>query len=436
MTQKNQIDLTTKTNSNLYSPDQRDDEIHLIDLIYPIYKRRRFLILFCFIIIAATMIITILSSKTYEAAAVLLPEPKESDSGVGGELKAAFLQQFGIAGIGGSSPATADVFEAVLKSRNLAFEALNRYNYFYIMGINKKYQEKITGAFATAIEVTKDRDKPTLLIKMQSHDPRMAADLVNTYIVELDRYNRTNAVTSAQRLRQYIEERLKAVNKELVDAQKELREFQEKNRAVSIDKQTEATLVVLAEMEAQRLALEVQKAAKERFYKGPHIEIEQLEAQINALQKNIDRLTYSQEPQVPVESEKGIVEFYIPLKRIPVLNFEESRLLLNVKTKTGVITMLTTQLEQAKLDETKDMPTINVLDWAKPPERPINPRLKLNVLLGFIVSIFLGVFIIFLLEFIHRMGQDPEASPKWQEMKKGFKLFKKSKPSKSRTSND
>ena len=173
------------------------------------------------------------------------------------------------------------------------------------------------------------------------------------------------------------------------------------------------------------------KAAKEKFYKGTHIEIEILNAQIEALQKNIDRLTYSEESKIPVERKKGEVEFYIPLKRIPGLNFDESRLLLQVKAKTGVVTMLITQLEQAKLDEAKDMPTINVLDWAEPPEKPIKPRIKLNLILSLLVSLFIGMLLIYFLEFINRMDQDPEISPKWQEMKQGliksFFFFKKSK---------
>lgn len=406
--------------------DQTDDEINLIDLIYPIYKRRKFLILFCLIFSAFVIFITFTSEKTFEASATIMPESKETGS-AGSELKAAFLSQFGIAGIGDSSSASSVIFEAVLKSRKLALEVLYQYNYFQIMGIPKKNHERVAELIAKKVTISQDKTMPTLALKIQSSDPRMATDLVNSYILALDRYNRSNAITSAQRLRQYIEERLIAVNKELVEAQEEMRSFQEKNRAVSIDKQTEATLEVLAEMEAQRLTLEVEKAAKEKFYKGPHIAIEQLDAQINALQNNINRLTYSQYSHVPVENEKGKIEFYIPLKSIPTLNFDESRLLLKVRTKIGVVSMLTTQLEQAKLDETKDMPSINVLDLAKLPEIPIKPNLKLNVLLGFIVSFFLGIFIIFLMEFFHRMAQDPNASPRWKEMTNSFKLFRRSK---------
>ena len=399
--------------------DYDEDEIRLIDLIYPIYKHRRFLILFCFVVVVAVAVISFTMSKTYEATGVILPEPKET--GVGGELKAAFLEQFGVAGITSSAATPAEVFEAILKSQELARQVLYRYNYFRNKGVIRDKEDEAVKSFVESIKVKKSRNEPTLSVSVQASSPVFAADIANTYIIELDKYNRENTLTSTKRLRKYIERRLEAAETELDEAQQDLREFQEEHKAISISKQAEATLNVLSEMEAQRVALEVEKAAKEKFYTGPHIEIEQLKAKMEALQKNIDRLTYSKEEKVPVEREEGKVEFYIPLTRIPALNFDESKLLLKVKAKTGVVSMLTTQLEQARLEEAKDMPTIHALDWARPPEKPVKPKLKLNVILGFVVSLFLGIFLVFFLEFMERMDQDPETSSKWREIKTGLR---------------
>jgi len=416
MDQNNHPNSSHETPSSLSNREKIDDEINLIDLIYPIYKRRKFLIMFCFLVVVIVGIVTNRWPKTYEATVVILPESKNEGAGLGSELQAAFLGKFGLSGFGETS---ASPIPLLLESKELDKIIRDRYN-FHLIGAGKD--------FSVMDSEGKEENNS---IAIQANDPVMAADIANTYVLELDRFNRTNTITSAQRLRKYIEKRLEDINRELEQAQEELQKFQEENKAISINKQTEATLEVLSEMEAQRILLEVEKAAKEKFYKGPHIEIEQLKAQMEALQKNIDRLTYSRETKIPVEREEGKVEFYIPLKLIPALNFDESRLLLQVKAKTGVITMLITQLEQAKLDEAKDMPTINVLDWAEPPKKPVKPRLKLNLILSLVVSFFLGIFLIFFLEFIHKMEQDPETAPIWQEMKKGFInpifFFKKSK---------
>jgi tyrosine-protein kinase Etk/Wzc len=404
----------------LYQQEPMDDEINLIDLLYPIYKRRRFLTLFCFGIALTIGTISLFLPKTYEATAVIFPQTSESSTGLRESLASTYLQQLGVSGLLSSSSTPAAVFQAVLKSNELALDVLNRYDYFSIMGI-KKGNENITAkAFAGQVDVVSSTEDNTITVSIQSPDPVFAADMANSYVKALDRYNQANTFTSARYLREYIEKRLESADKELDIAQKKLRVFQEKNRAISISDQAKKTLEILGELEAQRVSIEVQKAAKEKFYKGPHIEIEQLEAQMDALQKNIDRLTYSEDKSVPIEIEKGRVEFYIPLSRIPALNFDESKLLLKVKVKTGVVTTLTTQLEQARLEEAKDIPTINTLERAVPPKKPVKPRIKMNIILGFIVSLFLGIFIIFFMEFIQRMEQDPETAQKWMEMRKGL----------------
>jgi len=394
-----------------------EDEIKVIDLIYPVFKRRKFLMLFCLGIALLVGIVSFFQQKTYEATAIILPITEDSSTSITQGLASTFLEQFGISGLGGSSKTSSDVYGAFLKSNELTGGVLQRYDYFSLMGISKYSENNTIKSFAGMVQVTESKDDPSISVSVQSDDPVFAANLVNSYVKELNKYNLNNSFTSARYLREYLETRMEEADRELDQAQMQLREFQEKNSAISISQQAEATLKALGDMEAQVVALEVNKNAKEKFYKGSHIQIEQLDAQIQALRKNIDQLTYSKENEVPIEREGGKIEFYIPLNSIPGLNFNESKLLLRVQAKTSVVTLLTTQREQAKLNEARDIPTINVLEWASPPVIPVKPNIKLNVILSLAVSLFLGIFIVFFMEFIEHMGQDPETAPKWLEIK-------------------
>jgi tyrosine-protein kinase Etk/Wzc len=402
---------------------EMDDEINLIDLIYPIYKRRKFLIRFCLGVALAVGVISFFSPKTYEATATILPMSDQNSSNIAGGLASSIMGQIGLTGLsslGLSGSTTSKNFKATLESNELANEVLRRYGYFSIMGVGKRGEYNNSKAIAGLINVKESKNDSTMTISVQHHDPVFASDLVNSYVKALDTYNLNNSFTSAGNLRKYVEKRLQEANSELDQAQQELRDFQEKNKAVSISDQGEATLKVLAQLEAEKVGIEVQKSAKERFYKGSYAELAQLQSQIDALRKNIDQLTYSQESSVSFKGEGGKIEFYIPLNSIPGLGFDESKLLLKVKAKTGVITLLTTQLEQAKLDEAKDIPTINILERSYPPESAVKPKIALNVILGIFASLFLGIFIIFFMEFVQRIDQDPETAPKWLEMKKNL----------------
>ncbi|HJX34868.1 MAG TPA: Wzz/FepE/Etk N-terminal domain-containing protein, partial [Desulfatiglandales bacterium] len=102
----NRINVTQEDQINKV-PDMRisspqedsDDEINLIDLLYPIYKRRRFLTWFCVGIAIAIGIISILLPRTYQATAVILPQTSERSGSLTQSLTSAFLEQFGVSGL-------------------------------------------------------------------------------------------------------------------------------------------------------------------------------------------------------------------------------------------------------------------------------------------------------------------------------------------------
>ena len=189
-------------------PDYVEDEINLIDLIYPIYKRRKFLILFCIIVTALVVIWTLRIPRTYEATAVIIPERETEGGGGSGQLRAAFLEQFGIAGFGGQAPSSAEIFGLQLKSFELNSEILERYNYYYIMGLSQKNENRATEGYINSVHVTNGKKDPSVSITVTTTDPVSATDLANTYILVLDEFNRDNAIRSAKRLGEYIERRL------------------------------------------------------------------------------------------------------------------------------------------------------------------------------------------------------------------------------------
>src|SRR5436190_169932 len=63
--------------------------------------------------------------------------------------------------------------------------------------------------------------------------------------------------------------------------------------------------------------------------------------------------------------------------------------------------------EQARIAEAKDLPMVQALDRAVPAERPSRPRLRLNIALGGVTGIFVGIFLAFLADYVEnwRRGQ-------------------------------
>ena len=71
-----------------------------------------------------------------------------------------------------------------------------------------------------------------------------------------------------------------------------------------------------------------------------------------------------------------------------------------------VYTEMRKQLELAKINEAKKLETFEVLDKPYVPERPFKPKKLLIVALTFVLSFFIALFAIFLLNFIRNLKQD------------------------------
>ncbi len=60
-------------------------------------------------------------------------------------------------------------------------------------------------------------------------------------------------------------------------------------------------------------------------------------------------------------------------------------------------------MEQAKLAEARDTPTVQVLDPAIPAEKKSKPSIRLNVMIATVLAVFAGIFLAFFLQYLERI---------------------------------
>jgi uncharacterized protein involved in exopolysaccharide biosynthesis/photosystem II stability/assembly factor-like uncharacterized protein len=415
---------------NRYPREQaglEEEEIQLIDFIYPLFKRRWLIILFTLVIIGVAVLFILLSTRIYEVKAMIMPEVGQSSTG---NLQSTIAQQFGITlPTAPSDPSI--LFSNILTSRSFTERVVDRLNLTElvlppqeepeIMPVAKLQQAAADYLLEEVVKVEADSSKGSVItLAVQKDDPVLAVHIVNTYVTELDRYNQESNITRAKRLRLFLEERLAQAMQELIRAQDELRTFQEKHKALSISEQAKQTLSTLAGLEAKKLELEIQLTSREPFVRESHTQVKAIQAQIDAIQKNIDQLKYAAIRSHAAKGD-GTLEYYIPLDQVPLLAFEENRLLLEVGTKSKVVEILTTQLEQTKLEEARELPTITVLEPASLPSEPVKPKGKLILVIAGVVGLFGGIMLAFVATYFEQETEDVEHGSKWQEMRQGIR---------------
>ncbi|NMB19350.1 MAG: lipopolysaccharide biosynthesis protein, partial [Firmicutes bacterium] len=95
-----------------------------------------------------------------------------------------------------------------------------------------------------------------------------------------------------------------------------------------------------------------------------------------------------------------IEEYEIELGFVPARELELARLMRDAKVMEELYILLRTRYEEAKITEAMQTADVQVIDDALLPESPVKPRKMLNIAIGMVLGVFLGVGLAFLLEFM------------------------------------
>ncbi len=180
-------------------------------LLGAILRRKRFIVLNVLLVTSIALVVSLLLPKWYAAKAVLLP-PTEEDSSLS-------LSQFLPRGLSGlkmpGAPTLSDVFVSVLKSRSVGDRLVTRFDLLH--RYNQKDAERTLKELQIHTNLTLG-DEGTIAIIVEDRDPKIAAQIANAYIEELDNFNRVTRTSTARRTREFIAERLTVVQQDLTSA--------------------------------------------------------------------------------------------------------------------------------------------------------------------------------------------------------------------------
>ena len=296
-----------------------------------------------------------------------------------------------------------DIMAAILKSRTVGEAVVKKENLLETYETESMENALRELFFRVSVNVTQEG---LISLSYEDKDRIRAAKVANRFVEELDRINRETSASQAKNARIFIEERLAQTQKELTQAEENLREFKEENKTILLNDQMKAAIEKAADLKAQLVSSEIDVNVLSKTMSPSHPQIKSLRSRINEIKKQLEILESGNQK----EGSEGKTVLDVPFAEVPALSLKLTRLAREVKIQEGVFALLTQQYEQYKIQETKDTPTIQVLDRAVPPERRAKPKRALLVGLSGILSIFASLVFIFGLEYFKRSKQkNPEA---------------------------
>jgi tyrosine-protein kinase Etk/Wzc len=370
---------------------------------------------------------SLLSPKVFEATASVLP-PQESGGGKVLLSSPVGRSQAGpaVAGLLPGVATSKDIFLGILKSRTMQDDIIRKFELvkrFDLEGSKTPMQSsRRKVARMTTVKVGKEG---VISVTVRAGDPRLAADIANFYVENLDRLNTAINTTDAGRSRLFLEGQVAEARKALQGAEERLKDYQSRSKAVVLEGQTKAAIEGAATLEGQILAAEVQLKTLETYATFRNPDVIRLKESIGEMRNQLRRMEYGKGAAVtrrPAgERERGANrvlvdgrevpiqdgatgDFSVALGSLPSTGLELVRLTRDAKIQETIFSLLTEQLEQAKIAEARDTPMVKLLDRALPPEWKSYPKVLQNTVIGGLLAIFVGLMLAFLLEDMERRG--------------------------------
>ncbi len=364
-----QVDI--KSNNKL-------DESPFIENIIQIMKKKWFIIINTGLFAILSIVISLMLPNWYSSRASII-------SSGGGTSN--FLSMLSGIPMGdfGLSALSEDIssYIAILQSRSVRenivkeFDLVNRYEAkdieFAISTLEKYVELKVS-------------EEGNLLITVFDKDPVVARDITNAFIRELDQVNRRLSKEKGYFNREFLEERLTQNKNDLKIAEDNLNKFQKIYGLIDVPSQITVSIETYAQVYAKKIENEINLNVAKAMYSLNDPNVTQYKKIDQELEKLLANL-------VNKGDDENILTAF---KDIPDLGLEYARLFREVQLQNKILGILIPQYEQAAMEETKNIPSLQVVDEPKVALNKSKPKRSLIViattLMAFILSVLYVLF--------------------------------------------
>ena len=383
------------------------EEEGLVGSFLLFWKSRKFIFKNVIIVTLSAIIISLLLPKWYASKAVVL------SSGAGQFNFLSSISPIPVADFG-LSTINEDInnFIAILQSRTVKeymvnkFNLIDRYKQRDIEYAIEAFEEKIE------LEVT---EEGTLEITIIDKDPLIAKEMVNEVLFMLDQINQSIGMEAGKYNREFLENRININKKDLEKAELALKTFQEKTGIIDLVAQLSSTMQMSAQaynsifeaytaLYAKKIETETELAVAKTTLSNNNPTIMQLEKLLNEQTIQLDQLMIRLDEKLqyllsnisPAQIDTiPNIEFSVSFNTLPSLGLENARLIREVELQSTIQEILIPQFEQAKLEETKNIPTLQIIDKPKVALNKTKPKRSLIVIGSTIMSFLMSLIFVY-----------------------------------------
>jgi capsule polysaccharide export protein KpsE/RkpR len=254
-------------------------------------------------------------------------------------------------------------------------------------------------AFEKRSTVTFGAKDGLVRITVEDYDPKLAADIANTYVEEFRKLTSNLAVTEAAQRRLFFQQQLLEARGKLSAAEEAMKNTEQSTGVLQIDSQAKSLIETAAVLRGQVVAKEVQIQGMRSFATEDNPELVLARQQLAALQAQLSKIAGA--------GQSSDSDLLVPRGRVPEAGMEYIRKLRDVKYYETITELIAKQFEMAQLDEARQGSVTQVADVAVPPDKKSFPPRAIIVVLITLLAFFASCVFSAISDGYQRMNQNP-----------------------------
>ncbi|MEC4685101.1 MAG: polysaccharide biosynthesis tyrosine autokinase [Nitrospirota bacterium] len=349
----------------------------------------------------------------------------------------------GIAGIlFKSNSGLSFVIKEVNPEKGASFKIKRSRFYEAVEGLQKK------------VTVSPVRNTNIVYIKVQDSDPRMAAAIANSIVKRYIQQDISRRSKEATYMIKFVKRQIEPTQKKLENALESLAAHKRNSRVVDLKEGTKKLIENIGALEKEKINLEI-KEQQVRYlydevqrnitdtstlnlsvledpvvqsmisrlamlennrksllaeYTARHPQVVALSAEINEIKRRVNSSILNTLDSLRSKKDSFTKEIERLRAELKVLPEEEKRLaglVLNKEVLSNINAFLFQKLNEATITQASTISSIQVVDPAIVPEKPIKPQKKKNILLAVVVGLMSGIGFAFFFDYLDNSIKSP-----------------------------
>jgi len=348
----------------------------VVENITQIWNKRKFIFLNTFGFAILSIIISLMLPKWYASKATIISS---------GGSESNFLSMLSGIPMGGLglSALNEDIsnYIAILESRAVRENVVNKFD--LITRYESKDVEFAMEELSTNVEL-RVSEEGALIITVLDKDPIVARDIANELILQLDGVNRRISSEKGHFNREFLEGRLIQNQEDLKNAENNLKQFQQTYGLIDVPSQVTSAIETYALIYAKKVEADVQFEIAKSTYLSNDPRVIQLLKTKSELNRLLDNMATNG------DEKKILLAFH----DLPDLGLQYARLYREVELQSKIMEFLLPQYEQARMEETKNIPSLQVIDQPYVALNKTKPQRSLIVIATTVMTFLMSIIYI------------------------------------------